>query len=75
MNFRHEDHRHDVTLLDDGTMDTVIQVDGQEFRFSEADRDGQSGVVRCSWFKEQATMLCEEGCLDAESGDDEEEEA
>lgn len=29
------DHDHKVTLLDDGTLDTVVRVDGREFRFSQ----------------------------------------
>lgn len=35
MNFDHEHRRHKVELCDDGTLDTVIEVDGLTYRFDQ----------------------------------------
>lgn len=51
---------HDVYLCDDGTMDTVIEVDGREVRYSEADRDELTGEVKASWLRESAIEACDE---------------
>lgn len=60
--------RHSVYLGDDGTMDTVIEVDGHEIRFSEADRD-ENGDVRSAWLRESAIEACNDGLLtDEEEG-------
>lgn len=66
MNVRHGCGRqHDVQLCDDGTMDTVIEVDGIEVRFSEAERDEQ-GAVRDRWLREAAIGACNDGLLTEE---------
>jgi len=57
--------QHDVSLCDDGTMDTVIDVDGQEIRFGEADRD-QYGYVKDTWLRESAIEACNDGLLEPE---------
>jgi hypothetical protein len=67
MNVSHGDHSHDVTLGDDGTLDTVITVDGRDARYSEADRDA-SGAVKASWLRSAARDLCDAGELDEEPG-------
>jgi hypothetical protein len=54
-----------VQLCDDGTMDTVIEVDGIEVRFSEAERDEQ-GAVRDRWLREAAIGACNDGLLTEE---------
>lgn len=57
--------QHNVSLCDDGTMDTVIDVDGHEIRFSEADRD-KYGVVQDRWLREAAIEACNDGLLEEE---------
>lgn len=46
--------RPEMHLVDDGTMDTVLLCSdcGEEFRYSEADRD-ESGAVLESWLAEK----------------------
>lgn len=63
MNIKHGDHAHEVSLLDDGTLDTCISVDGREARFSEADRNS-SGRVKAAWLANAARDLCDTGELD-----------
>jgi len=53
---------HEVFLMDDGTLDTVIEIDGIEFRYAEADRL-ESGDVKYTWFKETAREACDAGDL------------
>ena len=65
MNVKHGDHKHEVYLSDDGTLDTVIEVDGIEVRYSEADRD-TSGNVRAAWLKNAAIEACDDGSLEGE---------
>jgi hypothetical protein len=60
---KHDDHTHEVYLSDDGTLDTLIEVDGVEVRYGEADRD-ISGVVRGSWLRDAAREACEDGLLE-----------
>lgn len=62
MKVQHGDHEHDVYLGDDGSMDTVITVDGIEVRYSEADRDA-SGSVRKDWLRSAAIEACDDGLL------------
>lgn len=57
--------RHEVYLCDDGTLDTVIEVDGREVRFSEADRDA-NGDVRAAWLRQAAIEACQDGLLSDE---------
>ena len=57
--------RHEVWLCDDGTMDTVIEVDGREIRFSKADRD-VNGDVRPRWLREATIEACADGLLTVE---------
>jgi len=66
MNINHGNHSHEVSLLDDGTLDTCISVDGREARFSEADRH-QDGRVKAVWLANAARELCEDGELDEEA--------
>lgn len=54
---------HEVYVEDDGTLDTVISVDGREARFSEADRHKDGSVMRV-WLKNAAIEACEDGYLD-----------
>jgi hypothetical protein len=63
MQARHGDHTHDVYVMDDGTLDTVILVDGQELRMEYADRDA-SGEVRPSWLRDAARDACDDGLLE-----------
>ena len=39
------------TLIDDGTLDTVIMCDdcGEQLRFAEVDRDSDGGITRDGW--------------------------
>lgn len=59
--------QHTVTLGDDGTLDTVVEVDGVEVRFSEAERDEQ-GEVRKRWLREAAIEACDSGLLKEDQG-------
>jgi hypothetical protein len=59
--------KHAVWLCDDGTMDTVVEVDGREVRYSEADRD-RNGCVKSSWLRSAAIEACQDGVLEAEEG-------
>lgn len=61
--------QHDVTLLDDGTLDTVVEVDGTEIRFSEADRR-EDGSVETRWLREAAIEACQDGLLEEMSEED-----
>jgi hypothetical protein len=65
MRVRHGDHTHEVTLLDDGTLDTVLDVDGHEVRHCEAERS-DDGSVRMAWLRDAARSACDEGLI----GDD-----
>ena len=73
MNVRHGDHTHEVTLEDDGTLDTVIQVDGQECRFSQeygaAHRDAD-GSMTMRGLRALGLEACEDGSctIDNEQG-------
>lgn len=71
MRVRHdcEARWHEVFLGDDGTMDTVITVDGHELRFSEADRHAD-GSVKVSWLREAAREACQDGMLQEEPDPD-----
>lgn len=60
---------HEVHLGDDGTMDTVVEVDGWELRFAEADWS-EDGRVRPAWLREAAVEACGDGLF----GPDEEDE-
>lgn len=62
---KHGDHEHTVYLGDDGTMDTVVEVDGQEVRYSEADRF-EDGRVKNAWLREAAIEACDDGLLEDE---------
>ena len=62
MTVKHGDHEHQVYLSDDGTLDTVIEVDGVEVRYSEADRFSD-GRVKNSWLRESAIEACNDGLL------------
>jgi hypothetical protein len=35
MEFDHDGEKHSVELLDDGTLDTVLKIDGHEMRLSQ----------------------------------------
>jgi len=63
MRIRHGDHEHDVFLLDSGTMDTEIEVDGVSVTYTEADRTSD-GLVRPCWLKESARQACDDGLLE-----------
>jgi hypothetical protein len=65
MRVKHGDHEHEVFLSDDGTLDTVIAVDGREVRYSEADRSGD-GSVKGAWLREAAIEACDDGLLEEE---------
>lgn len=66
MKVTHGDHEHEVYLSDDGTLATVIEVDGVEVRYSEADRDTH-GTVKRQWLCDAAREACDDGLLDAEA--------
>jgi hypothetical protein len=69
MEFEHDGEKHNVELLDDGTLDTVISVDGHEVRFSQehaADFRDQDGVMTDSGLIELARDALDLG-LDEES--------
>ena len=44
---------HDCYLVDDGTFDTVIEVDGDEFRFSDTSdaRDESGALTEVGFFR------------------------
>jgi hypothetical protein len=69
MRVKHGDHSHEVYLCDDGTLDTVITVDGHEARFSEADRHSD-GSVKEAWLREAAIEACDDGLLEDEEVED-----
>ncbi len=60
---------HDVYLCDDGTMDTVIEVDGHEVRFDDCSehRDADGAMTRRG-LRALAIDACESGMV----GDDDE---
>ena len=74
MNVIHGDHQHEVFLEDDGTLDTVISVDGREVRYAEAKRH-KDGSVRASWLRQAAVEACDDGFLDGLNTDEEEIES
>jgi hypothetical protein len=56
---------HEVYLLDDGTPDTVVEVDGHEVRYVEADRR-RDGSVKTAWLVGVAVEACIDGLLEEE---------
>ena len=57
MKFLHEKTEHEVFLQDDGTLDTVILVDGVQIRYSQeyaADFRTESGMLTYDGLKELA---------------------
>ena len=58
----HNNHTHEVSVEDDGTLDTVIIVDDVEFRYSDADRDAD-GCIRYQWLLAVTIDAC--GSFDA----------
>ena len=62
MRVKHREHFHEVSLEDDGTMDTVVEIDGKTLRYSEADRH-KDGEVKRSWLRESAIEACDDGAL------------
>jgi hypothetical protein len=62
MKVKHGDHYHEVYLSDDGTLDTVIEVDGTEVRHSEADRF-DDGEVKREWLRMAAIAACDDGLI------------
>jgi len=65
MRVDHGDHRHDVYLLDSGTMDTEVEVDNKTFTYLEADRC-RDGQVKASWLRWVAEDVCDNGLLENE---------
>lgn len=65
MQVSHGDHKHEVQLLDDGTLDTVVAIDGHEVRFmsDEVIRDREGGVV-VRWLREQVREACNDSLLE-----------
>ena len=67
MKIRHAGKTWDVDLEDDGTMDTVISVDGKETRYdgeyasSGRDRDG---AMTARGLRALAVEAIDDGCLD-----------
>lgn len=67
MRFVHLDHIHDVVLVDDGTLDTVIRVDGRECRFDSDDTveyRRPNGSMRTEGLRSMAEEACDVGLLD-----------
>jgi hypothetical protein len=70
MRIRHDDHEHEVFLGDDGTLDTVITVDGIDVRYGETDeyRDADGAMTRrglralaidaCEWTTGRCPSRC-----------------
>lgn len=62
---------HEVWLCDDGTLDTVLNIDGVIVRYANADRDEDGriiltsrwGTCRSSWLEETAREACDAGDL------------
>ena len=65
MKIKHGDHEHEVFLLDSGTSEVEIEVDGEAFTYAEADRH-MDGRVRKSWMRGCAEELCDDGLLVAD---------
>jgi hypothetical protein len=66
MNLTHGNHSHEVHVSDDGSLDTVISVDGIECRYSEADRH-ENGRIRLSWLRWATEDACDSGMLEDEA--------
>jgi hypothetical protein len=69
MNLTHGDHSHEVHVSDDGSLDTVITVDGIEVRYSEAERHAD-GSVKARWLANAAREACDDGLLEDDSEDE-----
>lgn len=72
MRIKHGDHQHEVWLGDDGTLDTVIDVDGIEVRFSgeyASTYRRKDGSMTARGLRELAMEACNDG-LDATSEED-----
>jgi hypothetical protein len=59
---KHGDHKHEVHLKDDGTLTTLVKVDGVGILFFEAERD-ISGEIRPSWLRDAAKIACNDGLV------------
>ncbi len=67
MKFKHGDHKHEVFLLDDGTLDTVISVDGKEQRYSQEFASGfrnRWGGMTFGGLRAMAEDACDAGLLE-----------
>ena len=59
------EHSHEVNLVDDGTLDTVISIDGVEHRFSQergAECRDESGVMTDKGLRSLATEILYDEC-------------
>ena len=69
MKILHEDRVYDVYLEDDGSLDTVISVNGREIRFSQehaVDYRDESGSMTKHGLRELGIEAIEELLADAE---------
>ena len=55
MRIRHDDHEHDVYLSDDGTLETVITVDGTDVRFDDCREYCDDDMERANAFRKTTT--------------------
>ena len=65
MIIRHGNHEHDVQVLDNGTLDTLIKIDETEITYEMAERD-EDGTISEEWLKDVTRDACVDGLLEGE---------
>src|SRR5262249_17635963 len=70
MRVRCSTHSHEVVLCDDGSLDTVIEVDGHRVRYSAeyaAPARSRTGEMTARGLRQLAIDACEHGALEDET--------
>ena len=66
MRVKHDDHYHEITLLDSGTLDTEVEVDGIAMAYSQEYAEPYrttDGRMTAAGLRRMACDACDDDCL------------